>query len=100
MARLRDFPWFPTAWVAESGHAATAAEISRDGVLNNVRLLDKNLSLVVDHKGVICTATVMLDLPEDALILLRRMLLQYCGQPMNVVEEVDIVFSGPFPVIR
>ena len=100
MARLRDFPWWPTAWEAQSGQAPTTAEISRDGVLKNVRLLDKSLSFVVDYQGVICTATVRPDLDEDALIMLRHILLQDLGQPMNVVEEIDIDFRGSLPFVK
>jgi hypothetical protein len=100
MARLESFPWWPTTWGVQSGHAPTPAEISRDGVLKNVRLLDDKLSLVVDYTGVICTATVMPNLSQDAVILLRHILLQHVGQPMEVVEKIDIDFSGSFPFIR
>ncbi len=100
MARLKSFPWWPTTWGVQGGHAPTPAEISRDGMLKNVRLLDDNLGLVVDYNGVICTATVMTHLSKDTVILLRHILLQHFGQPMEVVEKIDIDFNGSFPFIR
>ena len=100
MARLKSFPWWPTTWGVQSGHAPTPAGISRDGVLKNVRLLDDSLGLVVEYKGAICTATVMPNLSKDAVILLRHILLQHFSQPMEVVEKIDIDFNGSFPFIR
>jgi len=100
MARLKSFPWWPTTWGVQDGHAPIPAEICRDGVLKNVRLLDDSLGLVVDYKGAICTATVMPNLSKDAVILLRHILLQYFGQPIEVVEKIDIDFNGSFPFTR
>ena len=95
MAPLKDLPWWPTVWVSQTGDSHTSAEISRDGVLKNVRLLDNGLSLVVDYKGVVCTGVITRpsDLSQDSLILLRHILLQCWGQPMDVLENIDIDLS-------
>jgi hypothetical protein len=95
MTRLKELPWWPTIWIAQTGNAApTATEISKNGALNNVQRLPNGLTLLVDLSGVICKATVSPALSEDALFLLRHILLQYRGQPMAVVEAIDIDFQN------
>jgi hypothetical protein len=94
MTRLKELPWWPTIWIAQTGNAPTATEISKNGALNNVQRLPNGLTLLVDHNGIICTAIVNPALSEDALILLRHILLQYRGQPMEVVEAIDIDFQN------
>ncbi len=100
MARFKDYPWWPTTWEAQTNHTPTPEEISNGGVLKNVRLLGRRvLSFVVDHRGYTYTATVTPNLPEDALILVRHILLQQWGEPMNVVEEIELGFDGAFPFV-
>ena len=65
MARLKSFPWWPTTWGVQSGHAPTPAEINRDGVLKNVRLLDDNLGLVVAYKGFASSYPAIILWPTD-----------------------------------
>jgi hypothetical protein len=96
MARLKELEWWPTFWGTEAGNSPTAEEISNDGVLKNVRLFRDGLTLMVDHKGVICTTIVTPQLSRDALILLRHILLQYYGQPMAVIEAMDIDVKEEF----
>ncbi len=100
MPRFKEYPWWPTTWEAQAGQKPTPEKISRGGLLRNVRLLGRHdLSFVVDHKGATYTATVTPNLPEDTLILVRHILLQQWGEPMNVVEEIELGFDGPFPFV-
>jgi len=93
MARLKDFPWWPRAWVTEKGSSPATAEISKHGVLKNVRRFVGGLTLLVDYNGVIYTAIIDSNLSEDFLILLRHIMLQKWGEPMEVVESSDIGFD-------
>jgi hypothetical protein len=96
MARLKELQWWPTLWGTEAGNTPTAEEISNNGVLKNVRRFPDGLTFMVDHKGVICTTIVTPKVSRDALILLRHILLQYCGQPMAVIEAMDIDVKKEF----
>ena len=100
MPQLKMLQWWPTAWLPDAGSAPTAEEVRKNGVLKNVRRSVDTLTLVVDCNGVICTATISPNLPEDTLILLRHILLQHYGQPMAVVEDLDIDLQGVFPVVK
>ena len=92
MTLLNNFQWWPKYWLAQTGSNLIPAEISRDGILKNVQTLDGSLRLVVDYKGISCTATILPGLPKDASILLRHILLQYYGERMEIVEQIDIDF--------
>ena len=93
MARLRDFPWWLSTWVSKTGSSPATAEMSKHGVLKNVRLLRDGITLIMDHNGVIYTSKITPHLSEDFLILLRHILLQQWEQPMEVVENSDIGFD-------
>jgi hypothetical protein len=56
-------------------------------------VLPRGLLLVVDDNGVICTATIASNLSADFFILLRHILLQHWGEPMEVVENIDLNFG-------
>jgi hypothetical protein len=58
------------------------------------------LTLVVDCKDIICTATITPHFLEDTLILLRHIFLGYYGQPMAVIEDLDIELESTFPVVK
>ena len=100
MPYLKDFQWWPTSWIAQEFNAPTPAEISKDGILQNAQMLDWGLQLVVDYKGVVCTATIIPRLSNDRLILLRHILLQHYGEPMKVVEKIDMDFDQLFAFIK
>ena len=80
-------------WRAERGNAPIPEEISKHGLLKSVRRLPDGLAFAVDYKGVVCTTTITPRISEDNLILLRHVLIQYWGQPMEVVEAIDIDFE-------
>lgn len=69
-------------------------------MLKNVRRLQDGLSLVIDYKGVDCMAAVMLGFSEDTLILLRQILLQRFGEPIALIEDLDINLQGAFPIVK
>src|SRR5512135_1030674 len=100
MPQLKTLPWWPTAWIAETGDTITPEEIRKNGVLINVRRFSNALTLVVDVKGATCKETVGPALSEDRLILLRHILLQHYGEPMEAVEDLDIDLQGVFPVVK
>ena len=100
MIRLKELPWWPTIWAAQTGSPCTAEEINRDGVLLNVQRSQTSLTLLVDHKGIICSATVRPKVSEDALILLRHILLQQYGHPMEVVGNLGIDLQAVFPAAK
>ena len=94
MACLRDYSWWPNAWVDDRSPALTTSEIRQDAVLKNVRRAGNELTLVVEQNGVIYTAQIGSQLSEDFLILLRHILLQHWGEPIADVESVEINFNG------
>ena len=94
MARLRDFPWWPSAWVSETGSSPTTEEISKYGILKNVRRMGNELTLILECNGVIFTATIGAQLSVDLLILLRHILLQQWGESMESVENIDFDISN------
>ena len=99
MAQLRYCGWWPNGWLDESGgFPATAAEIRKGGVLKNARPVPDGLTLMVDHNGVTYTAQIAANLSEEFLILLRHILLQHWGEPMEAVEDIDIGFDELSPV--
>lgn len=100
MPQLKTLQWWPTNWLARDGRALAADEVRKHGVLAKVGRSSDTLTLVVDCRGVECTATVSPDLPEDTLILLRHILLQRHGEPMTLVEDLDIDLRGMFPVVK
>jgi hypothetical protein len=93
MTCLKEFPWWPTAWVEERGGSASPTEVSKDAVLKNARRVPGGLTLVVDHNGVTYTAQIAVHLSEDVLILLRHILLQHWGEPLAAVENFDVNFG-------
>jgi hypothetical protein len=93
MARLRDFAWWPSTWMCESGSCPAPSVEDKNGVLKNVRTQPGGLTLMVDQNGVIYTARIVTDLSEEFLILLRHILLQHWGEPMDVVENIEIDFD-------
>jgi hypothetical protein len=100
MTRLKDLPWWPTIWAAPAGNPCPTEEINKSGVLMNVRRSQSDLTLLVDHKGVICSATVSPRVSEDALILLRHILLQQYGLPMEAISNLGIDLQRAFPPIK
>jgi hypothetical protein len=99
MPQLKTHSWWPTAWLPD-GSECTTEEVRRNGVLKNVRRSADSLTLVVDCKDIICTATITPHFPEDTLILLRHIFLGYYGQPMAVIEDLDIELGSTFPVVK
>src|SRR5262245_47384418 len=91
MSRLRDLSWWPTTWLDEKGLPISPAP--SDGILKNIRRVNNDLLLIVDHNGGIYTATISSHLSEDFLILLRHILLQHWGNPLSAVEDLEIDFS-------
>jgi hypothetical protein len=100
MTRLKELPWWPTIWAAQTGSRCSAEEINKSGVLMNVRRSQNSLTLLVDHKGVLCSATVTPRVSEDTVILLRHILLQQYGHPLEVVGDLAIDLQGVFPAIK
>jgi hypothetical protein len=100
MTQLKEFPWWPTIWSAEKGNDPTPAEIAKHGVLKNVRRVSHTLTLVIDHKGVICTAIIVPNVCEDILILLRHILLQHCGESIELVEKIEFDLQSLFSVVK
>jgi hypothetical protein len=101
MSRLKDFPWWPTVWVSETGAFDAPAEINTVGVLKNVwPVASRGLKLIVDYRGHVFTGTIKWPptASEDSLIWLRHILLQHWGEPMCVVENIAIHFRGRVPV--
>ncbi len=90
MARLRDFSWWPKNWVDDNGSPC----IPTDAVLKNVRRVDNNIIIIVEHRGAICSAKVTPQLSDDFLILLRHILLQHWGEPMSAVENFELSFGN------
>jgi hypothetical protein len=93
MTRLRDFPWWPTAWTSENGGSHGPIDIRKKGILKNVRRMGKELTLISECNGVIFTATIGPHLSEDISILLRHILLQHWGEPISSVENVEVIFD-------
>lgn len=87
MARLGDFSWWPSSWSDQNGASFT----SIDGVLRNVRRSGKELILILENNGSMIMAQVNPQNSEDFVILLRHILLQHIGEPMSVVENIDMV---------
>jgi hypothetical protein len=93
MTRLRDYPWWPNAWTGENGGSHTSIDIRTSGVLQNVRRMGNELTLILECNGVICTAVITSHLSEDFVILLRHILLQHSGEPISAVENVEVNFD-------
>lgn len=79
--------------MCESGSCSAPSVKDENGVLKNVRTQPGGLTLMVDQNGVIYTARIVTNLSEDFLILLRHILLQHRGEPMDVVENIEIDFN-------
>jgi hypothetical protein len=90
MTRLRDCPWWPIAWISGNGGSYGPIEIRKKGVLKNVRRMGKELTLVLKCDGAIFTASIGPNLSVDFSVLLRHVLLQHCGEPISVVEHIEI----------
>jgi hypothetical protein len=93
MTQLRDFDWWPSTWIYETGSSFAPTEIGKDAVLKNVRRMYGSLTLVAAHNGVIYTAKVNPYRSEDFLILLRHILLQHWGEPISAVEQFEVNFG-------
>ena len=93
MRHLRDFTWWPNAWLDEASRSLSSSEIRKDGVLIIVRHFTNRLTVVVDYHGVIYTAAIHSNLSDDFLIRLRHILLQHQGEPMEMVENIEIDFD-------
>ena len=89
MTKLRDFSWWPSAWIDKSGGSISPTEIT-NAPLKNVRRAGRELILMVEHNGSVCTATFGSSLSEDLIILLRHILLQHWGEPVSAVEHIEI----------
>lgn len=100
MPQLKTYPWWPSAWLVEGGPQLNAEEVRKQGVLKNVSRSEYTLTFVVDCAGSICRATVHPHLPEDTLILLRHILLRLYGEPIAVVEDLDVDLQGVFPIVK
>jgi hypothetical protein len=100
MPQLKRHSWWPTAWLSDDHRTPTAEEVRANGVLKNVRRSSDSLTLVVDCKDITCMATITPHFPEDTLILLRHIFLGYYGQPMAVIEDLDIELGSTFPVVK
>jgi len=100
MPYLKQFHWWPTVWLDRTGNAVSAVDVSKNATLKNVRLIDTSLSIEVDYKGLVYSATIIPGLSKDALILLRHILLQYYSEPMEIVEIIDIELQSSFPFVR
>lgn len=100
MAKLKTLQWWPRAWLSNGGSTHTAEEVRKHGVLNNVSRSMDTLTLIADCNGAICTATITPHLSEEMLILLRHIFLGYYGQPMAVIEDLDIELGSTFPVVK
>jgi len=101
MPRLKDFPWWPTVWVSETGAFDAPAGISTDGVLKNAWPMNSSgLKVIVDYRDHVFTGIIKWPSTAsgDSLIWLRHILLQHWSEPMCVVENIDIHFRGRFPV--
>ena len=93
MTRFRDFPWWPNAWVDDENQWLSTSELRKTAVLKNVRKMGAEIALIVEHNGASYTAKVDSQLSADFLILLRHILLQNWGQPLSVVEDIEVDFS-------
>src|SRR5262245_18660872 len=96
MPRLCDSPWWPNTWINEMGGSRSHSEIRKSGVLKNVRRSKDQLTLIVECNGAICTAQIDSQLSADFAVLLRHVLLQHWGQPISVVENIEIEFAKLF----
>jgi len=90
MNHLRDCSWWPNAWLDDASGSLSSSEIRKHGVLKNARRMGNELTLMVEYNGVTYKAIINPNLSEDFLILLRHILLQHWGQPMDVVENIEI----------
>ena len=90
MRHLRDFTWWPNVWRDEASRSLSSSEIRKDGVLKYVRRFTNRLSLVVDYHGVFYRAEIFANPSDEFLIRLRHILLQHQGEPMEMVENIEI----------
>ena len=86
--------------MCESGSCSAPSVEDKNGVLKNVRTQPGGLTLMVDQNGVVYTARIVNNLSEDFLILLRHILLQYRGEPMDVVKNIEIDFNVIMSIVR
>ena len=89
MPELRDFSWWPSAWLDESGALIGRDEIT-NAILKNVRRADRELILIAQNNGHMYTAIIGDPLPMDIIVLLRHILLQFWGEPVSAVEHIEI----------
>jgi len=91
MAKLKDHPFWLGVWVSVGGSAPNAGEIRQDGVFETCSLSSKGLQIVVDYKGQTVSVFISFEQAGDLdLTKLRDLLLLYKGQPMRVVEDLEI----------
>jgi len=62
-------------------------------VLKIVRCFTNRLTLVVDYNGVFYRAEIYGNPSDDFLIRLLHILLQHQGEPMEMVENIEIDFD-------
>jgi len=93
MRHLRDFTWWPNAWFDEASRSLSSSEIRKDGVLKLVRCFTNRLTLVVDYNGVFYRAEIYANRSDDFLIRILHILLQHQGEPMEMVENIEIDFD-------
>ena len=94
MTRLRDYPWWPNAWTSENGGSHSPIEIRKKGMLQNVRRMGNELTLILECNGVIHSAKIGSHLSGDVLILLLHILIQHWGEPISAVEDLEVNFPG------
>lgn len=92
MNRLRDYYWWQDiSWSSRSGISPNASQISKDGAFESCRLTNRGLHIVVNYKDLTCSAIITPShAPNVDLTKLRDILLPYRGQPMQVLQNLEI----------
>jgi len=84
--KLRECPWWPRFWRPD----ITTEQVSNDGIFETCELLKRDLIIEVDYSGRTVVGRIEDSLNAPNLERVRNFLLDYCDEPMEKIEDLDV----------
>ena len=89
--KLGDCDWWPKSWKTKNGQDIPSAQITKDGIFETCELLPTGLFFEIDYHGRAVSGRIGApNLNAPNLERLRDFLLDYVGDSMTMVEDLDV----------
>jgi hypothetical protein len=91
--KLRDCPWWARTWRTTNDEDITPEQVSEHGVFETCRLSPQGLIIEIDYNGRTVFGRVGHSINAPNLDKVRHFLLEYSGEPIKRIENLDMEFD-------